>query len=330
MRNAGRISWSAAAAVALLVVAPAGAQTEPVVLRFAHEAPETAIKGQTAERFSELVAEYSEGTLKVEVYPGAQLLPTTEEVRAAIRGQVDIIAPQTSYFSSLDPAFDVFYQPLLFDNVDQAFSTVAGEFGRNLLDRLDRVGLMGLGIWHDGPGYLFVKGDPVVEPADLEGRKIRVFPSAPLEEGVRAVGATPISMPAPEVFLALQQGVVEGVVTTPTYAAPAQWYEALDSMTRLMMFIGGYGVVINQDSWEKLSAEHQDVLMRAMSDAEEWNYNFARENLENAEQTLAEQGLEIVDVTPEQLSAWQEEMEAVYSKQPPEVRELIEEVRSTN
>ena len=52
------------------------AASDEVTLRFAHEAPETAIKGQTADRFAELVSEYSDGTIQVDVYPGGQLVPT--------------------------------------------------------------------------------------------------------------------------------------------------------------------------------------------------------------------------------------------------------------
>lgn len=323
-----RIAGAALALAAAALVQPALAESQ-VVLKFPHEAPETAIKGRTAKLFAELVEKYSGGALRVEVYPGAQLIPSKDEVRAAIRGQVDIIAPQTSYFSSLDPAFDLFYQPLLFGDAVQAMGAVAGDLGRDLMARLERVGLIGLAIWHDGPGYLFVKGEPVRTIEDIAGRKIRVFPSAPLEEGLRTVGAIPVSILASEVYLALQQGVVEGVITTPTYAAPARWYEVVKGMTRMPMFVGGYGVTINKASWGKLSDKQREALTRAVREAETWNYDEALRNLAAAEKTLADNGVRIADLTPEQLSAWRTRMEAVYDKQSAELKALIGEVRKT-
>ncbi len=322
-----RPSFVAALASGLLAAGTVWAQ-EPVVLKFSHEAPETAIKGRTAIYFADKVKEYSNGTLRVDVYPGASLIPTKDEVRAAIRGQVDMIAPQTSYYVPFNPGWDVFYQPLLFDSAKQGMDMLAGELGRELLDKLEKVHLKGMGIWHDGPGYLFIKEDPITKPSQLEGRKIRLFPSAPLEEGVRAAGGIPVSMPAPDVYLSLQQGLIEGVITAVTYAAPARWYEVVKGATRMAMFIGGYGVVINKASWDKLSPEHKDVLQRAMKDAEKWNYDISVQNIADAEKTLADNGVKLVDLSQEELAEWRKLMSPIYDKQPAEVRELIERVQS--
>lgn len=310
----------------LLVSGAAWAQ-DPVVLRFSHEAPETAIKGRTAQVFAEKVAQYSQGSLRVDVFPGAQLIPTKDEVRGAIRGQVDIIAPQTSYYVPLEAGWDVFYQPVLFDSAQAGMGALQGDLGRELLGKLERVGLHGLGIWHDGPGYLFVTENPVGPPQELAGRKIRLFPSAPLEEGVRLAGGIPVSMPAPDVYLSLQQGMINGVITAVTYAAPSRWYEVLKGVTRMTMFVGGYGVTINKARWDKLSDEHKDVLRRAMADAEKWNYEQADKNILDAEKTLKENGVQFRDLSPAELAAWRKTVAPVYEQQPEAVRALIKRIQ---
>ena len=313
-------------AVALAITTPAIAQDQ-VVLRFPHEASDTTIKGQTITRFAALVEEHSGGSIRVEVFGGGQLIPAPEETRAAIRGQVDIVAPQTSYFSSLDDIFDVYYQPLLFSSFEEAMTFVAGDLGQELLNRLERFGLIGLGTWHDGPGYLFIKENPALDLADIAGKRLRVFPSNPLEQGVRAAGAVPVSMPAADVFLSLQQGVVDGVITTPTFAGPTGWGESLDHMTRIMMFMGGYGVVVNGDVWNGLSEDQQAAMRRAMSEATQWNIEASLGNLEAAEARLAADGVTLHDLTPEQLDAWQTAMEPVYAEQGEELRALIARIR---
>jgi C4-dicarboxylate-binding protein DctP len=300
---------------------------EAVVLSFPHEAAETTIKGMTISRFAELVEEHSGGSVRVEVFAGGQLIPAPEETRAAIRGQVDLVAPQTSYFSSLDDIFDVYYQPLLFGSFEEAMTFVDGELGQELLTRLERFGLIGLETWHDGPGYLFIKGNPILDVADIAGQRIRIFPSNPLEQGVRASGAVPISMPAADVFLSLQQGVVDGVITTPTYAGPTGWGEALDSMTRMMMFMGGYGVVMNADAWNDLSEDQQAAVRRAMTEASQWNIEAALGNIDAAEARLIADGVTLHDLTPEQLAAWQTVMEPVYAQQGEELQALIARIR---
>ncbi len=275
-----------------------------VVLKFAHEAPSTAIKGRSAEKLAELVEKYSNGSVKINVFPGGQLVPTTEEIRAAVRGQVDIIAPYTSYYSAIDSAWDIFYQPMLFKSPEQAMKVFAGPVGLELLGNLDQRGLKGLSIWHDGPVYVFTKGDPALTPDTLKGRKMRVAPSKPLEMMLGKAGATSISMPATEVYLALQQGVANGVVSTPTYAAPARWGEVLTSMTRSLWGVGGYALTINKASFAKLDASQQDALMRAVKDTEKWNHEQTLENIRASEAALVAGGMKISDLTPEQREAW--------------------------
>jgi C4-dicarboxylate-binding protein DctP len=300
----------------------------PVVLKFAHEVPETAIKGKTATMFAQKVAQYSNGSLRVDIFPNAQLMPSRDEVRAAIRGQVDIIAPQTSFFVPLDAAWDVFYQPLLFDTAKQGMDTLQGPIGQEMLGQLDRVGLQGMGVWHDGPGYLFMRQTPVTKPEELKGKKIRVFPSAPLEAAVRAPGGIAVSLPAADVFLGLQQGTIEGVITAVTYAGPAKWDEVLKAMTRMTMFIGGYGVVMNKASWDKLSKEHKDVVNRALKEATAWNHEIAAQNIVDNEKQLQANGVKLADLTPEELVSWRVLMQPIYTQQPEAVQARIRQIQA--
>ncbi|RYF38606.1 MAG: ABC transporter substrate-binding protein, partial [Comamonadaceae bacterium] len=237
-RRSLAIASLAGAALAL----PLPSLAQQVTLKFSHEAPEMAIKGRSAKLMAELVEKYTNGSVKVQVFPGGQLIPTNEELRAAIRGQVDIVAPYSSYYSSLDPAWDVFYQPMLFKTVKEGMDAYSGPVGQELLQRLDSKGLKGLAMWHDGPVYAFTTGEAAVAPEAYKGLKVRVAASKPQETLLSKIGATTISMPATEVYLALQQGVASGVITTPTYAAPARWGEVLKSMTRTSWGMGGYGV----------------------------------------------------------------------------------------
>lgn len=310
--------------------ASAYAQQNPVIIKFAHEVPETAIKGKSAIMFADKVKEYSKGSLRIDVFPNAQLMPSRDEVRAAIRGQVDMIAPQTSFFVPLDASWDVFYQPLLFDSAKQGMDTLQGKVGAEMLSSLGRVGLQGMGVWHDGPGYLFMKDKPVTSPESLAGKRIRVFPSAPLEAAVRAPGGIAVSLPAADVFLSLQQGALDGVITAVTYAGPAKWDEALKAMTRMSMFIGGYGVVFNKARWDKLSEEHKQIINRAFKEVTEWNHQVAAQNIIDNEKALQANGVVLADLTPEQLAAWRKLMEPIYKQQPEAVQARIRQIQELN
>ncbi len=312
------------ACIAVMGAAQA-AHAADLVYRFAHEAPETAIKGQTANKFAELVKQYTDGSVTVQVYPGGQLVPTLEEVRAVARGQVDIVAPYTSYFSSIDPAWDVFYQPFLFKNPQHAIDTFAGPIGNELLSRLSSRGMTGLSIWHDGPVYLFAAQKPIVQPGDMRGRKVRMAPSRPLEAMLEAGHATSVAIPATEVYLALQQGVADSVLTTPTYAGPARWNEVLSSGSRELFGVGGYAMVVNTKSLERMDGKQREGFMRAVKDAEAWNRDQTIGNIARWEKYLAENGLKWVELENKQ--AWLDMAAKAEQRQNKEAKALISQVR---
>lgn len=324
-------SWCAAAlAAAFAMAGPSeNAHSADLVLKFAHEAPATAIKGRSADKLAELVEKYTNGSVKISVFPGGQLVPTTEEIRAAVRGQVDIIAPYTSYYSAIDSAWDIFYQPMLFTSAEQAIKVFAGPTGVGLLGKLDRSGLKGLSIWHDGPVYAFTKGEPALTPASLKGQKVRVAPSKPIEMMLEKIGATSITMPATEVYLALQQGVANGVITTPTYTAPARWGEVLTTMTRALWGVGGYGVAMNKRSWEKMTASQQEGFMRAVKEVEQWNQEQTLANIAASEAALAKGGMKLHDLSPEQKQEWVNIAKGIWAAAPDDVKKMIADVQKS-
>ncbi|MAY65503.1 MAG: ABC transporter substrate-binding protein [Rhodospirillaceae bacterium] len=315
------------AALGSLLVSGAMA-SEVVALKFPHDLPENTIKARTIKLFAEKVDEYSNGTLRIDVYPGAQLVSSKDEIRAAIRGQVDIVAPLTSYYVPLDDRWEIFNQPGLFNSFEHSIKVFEGEIGQTLLKDLDQFKVRGIGLWNDGPGYIYTSGEPVVKPEDMAGRKVRVTPSAPLEEGVRVVGASPVSIQAPDVYLALQQGLVNGAITTVTLAASARWYEVLTGMTRVLQQHGGYAVVINQARWDKLSEDHRNALMKAMADAQKWNHDVSVSNSAAAEKTLVDNGVVIQEVDGQVLAQWRDKYKSVYESQSEPVRKLIAEIQS--
>ena len=99
------------AAVALLVAGPVRAD-EPIVIKFSHvTAPDTP-KGKGADKFKELAEKYTDGKVKIEVYPNSQLYKDKEEVEALQLGAVQLLAPSLAKFGPLGAKeFEVFDLP---------------------------------------------------------------------------------------------------------------------------------------------------------------------------------------------------------------------------
>ncbi|MEY3944424.1 MAG: hypothetical protein RL697_437, partial [Pseudomonadota bacterium] len=124
---------------------------EPVRIRFSHVVAENTPKGQTALRFKALLEERTQGLMRVDIYPNAQLYSDRDEMEAMQLGAVEILAPSLSKFGRLGfPEFELFDLPFLFSTQADVRRITEGGLGQALLQRLQRQHMVGLGFLDNG------------------------------------------------------------------------------------------------------------------------------------------------------------------------------------
>ena len=128
-------------------------------------------------------------------------------------GDVQMAAPSLSKFEQYTLQYRIFDLPFLFDDIEAVDRFQQGETGQAMLGAMEDKGLKGLGYWHNGMKQLSAD-KPLLEPADAKGLKFRIQESDVLEAQFRTLGANPQKMAFSEVYLALQQGVVDGQENT--------------------------------------------------------------------------------------------------------------------
>ena len=127
-----RFAIALAAVLALALGRPALAD-EPIVIKFSHVVAPDAPKGKAAIVFKELAEKYTNGRVKVEVYPNSSLYKDKEELEALQLGSVQLLAPSISKFGPLDvKEFDIFDLPFLMSE-SSAFPGVLSMFSRKLV-----------------------------------------------------------------------------------------------------------------------------------------------------------------------------------------------------
>jgi len=282
-------------------------------IKLAHEVPPTHPKGVWAENFKKYVEEKSKGRIKVEIYPQGQLYkdPATI-IQATAKGTIQMSITSTGYVSTMIPQFQVVDLPMIFESQEALYHFQDGDVGEKLLKMLEGKGLKGLGWVSNVPLDLFSK-EKISEIDDFKGKKIRVH-TALLEEVIRSLGGNPVSMPASELYLALQQGVVDGAMTTVTYAASNHYEEVIKYVTVCRVSAISYPVVMNLEFWNNLPNDLKEVVKAGVRYATEQN----RKDLSNLEKksfdSLEKGGVEIVKLSPEQRKAWQSAIGKVYDK----------------
>src|SRR5256886_8967461 len=128
-----KILIAAASIAALSLAGPASAQS-PIVIKFSHVVATNTPKGLAAEKFKELAEKYTEGKVKVEVYPNSTLYKDKEELEAMQLGAVQMLAPSNSKFGPIGiKAFEVFDLPYILPNTAALRKVTEGPLGKKLL-----------------------------------------------------------------------------------------------------------------------------------------------------------------------------------------------------
>lgn len=258
-------SLVSAAALAVVLAAPAGAE----VLKLAHFVPpQHTLTASTIEPLIQGLKDAG-SSLEIRVYPGGELGagPLEQYVRV-VQGVADIVWGLQSYTSAQFPRTMISELPGVLP---------AGMHGYDILWNAQEAGLLDgefpgtqpLALWLSEPNVFIMKDHDVRTPADVAGLKIRVSGSA-AAAAIEALGATPVQMPANEIYNALQTGLIDGVVTGASAVGDFKLDEVANSYT-LGPPLGhiSFYLVMNKAKYEGLSdadrAALDSVAGRALS-----------------------------------------------------------------
>src|SRR5215467_4756249 len=155
--------------VALAMMAMPAAAQQQIVIKFSHVVANDTPKGKGALKFKELAEKYTDGKVKIEVYPNSSLYKDKEEIEALQLGSVQMLAPSTSKFAPLGVReFEALDLPFIFPDEPTYLRVSKGPVGKGLLSRLEAKGVTGLAFWDNG-FHMISANKPLRQPADLQG-----------------------------------------------------------------------------------------------------------------------------------------------------------------
>jgi C4-dicarboxylate-binding protein DctP len=308
--------FTAAASIALAVAlaGPAAAQ-QPIVIKFSHVVAPDTPKGKGANKFKELGEKYTNGKVKIEVYPNSQLYKDKEELEALQLGAVQMLAPSLAKFGPIGAKeFEVFDLPYIVPNKDALRRVTEGPLGKKLFDLLQPKGMVGLAYWDNGFKVMSAN-KPLRLPEDFRGLKMRIQSSKVLEAQMRALGAIPQVMAFSEVYQALQTGVVDGTENTPSNEYTQKMHEVQKYTTVSNHGYIGYAVIVNKKFWDGLPDDARGQLIKAMAEATTYANDIALSENDDALAEMKKSGkTELINLTPAQIAAWRKALQPVYDE----------------
>jgi TRAP-type C4-dicarboxylate transport system substrate-binding protein len=244
----------AAVALALLALPP-GAAAQEATLKVVSAFPETTLYVKRLERWIERANQEGRGTLRLTFIGGPKAIPTFEVGNAVRTGVVDIAMTTGAYYTNVFPESDALKltrMPIADQRRNGAYDYINKVWGeKGNLYYLARI------VEHQ-PFHLYL--NKKIDRPDLSGLKIRVTPV--YREFFTALGATVMQTAPGEVYTALERGVVDGYGWPIGGIFDLGWHERTKFRVDPGFYDAEVSLIVNLDTWKKLSPAQRDVLTR--------------------------------------------------------------------
>ena len=299
----------AMAASPLLSVPSVWAQTSS--LKISHQFPGgTITEGDFRDRlcrmFGAEVEKRTKGGLKFDIYPGSSLMKTNSQFSAMRKGALDLSLVPLSYAGGELPEVNIGLMPGLVTSYEQGYGWKNAEVGKELNKFLLDKGII-IVSWIWQAGGVASRTKPIIEPEDARGLKIRGG-SREMDMILKAAGAAVVSLPSNEIYAAMQTGAMDAALTSSTSLISFRLEEVSKSLTT------GRGksywfmlepLMMSKAVFDKLSKEHQGVIMAVGADMEA----FARKSAQLDDSAVAavyqKTGAKVVDLNDSTVKKWQ-------------------------
>ena len=261
------LQGAGAVGAAALMGAPTILRAAPMKITFGHGAAPGNPRTLAADKFAELVKAKSGGALEVTV-AGAAMLGDDAAMLTSLRtGTLGISANSQGATSAIVPELAALGLPFLFTKSDDGVKILNGKIGDLLKPKFDAVGLVPIGWWDNGIRHITNSKRAIKTPDDLKGLKFRTPPDPATIDIFQALGAATAQIAFSELYVALQQKVVDGQENPLTNIASSKIYEVNPFISFSAHKWECTPVLMSKMAWNRLDAKSKEIIMEAMAEA---------------------------------------------------------------
>jgi tripartite ATP-independent transporter DctP family solute receptor len=312
---------------AAAIVASGTAGAEQVTLNIGHTLAPDSHYQVAANRLAEIAAKKSNGQIKINVFPQSQLGGEVKMIQAARTGGLDMFITAQAPLTNTIKAYSLFDMPYLFDGIDQANAVLAGPVGKEFLGMLPKYNLVGLG-WLSVMERNVFSSKPIHTGADMNGMKLRVMQSPGYVKAYETFGAQPTPMAYGDVYMALQQGVVDGADTSPDQFVMDKFVEVSKYYNITKLHYLPALLIIGKPSWDKLSDANKKVLQEAASEALAESRAYYKKSYENSIANMKKAGVQVVEANAGNLKQTSAKVNDTLLSQIPDGKALFQKVQA--
>ena len=300
------------AAVAIAITAMAvGSVAAQTVLKFSHTDQPGGARQKAAELFAQKVEQYTQGRYKVQIYPAGQLANDPKAVEQLQLGGIDFTVTGTGTYATHIPTLNLTALPFLVESYQQGWKLYdESKWMQAQFAKGPEKGFRFLSPFEAGFRSMTTK-EPLATPADAKGKKLRSFPNEMMRWQLEAMGFNVQIMPLPEVYLAIQQGVVSGQENPIDTISANKFYEVAPYVTLTQHVYSPIPMTISEKTWQKLSPADREAVSKAAKEASDWS---RKEVSSNDDRLLAEMTAKGAKVSRPNIAPWREAVKPVYAE----------------
>ena len=273
--------------------------------------------GAMATVFKSLVEAGTNGSVLVQTFPSGQLGKDKDALQQVKAGVIQAGIHSVGGFASVYPLIGILDIPFAFTNISKTYEVFDGPFGAKLGGDINKkTGLHVLGFGDSG-GFFHLTNSkrPIHKPADLKGLKIRVMESPVYLDTFKQLGVQPVPMPFPEVYNALQQGVIDGQDNPLLTSVLMKFTEVNKYVTITHHILTECPIVVNPDFWKTLSNKQKKIMREAAVVCIKTNRKVNASLYKNKIwKVVKAKHIKVVKLTPAERAAFKKAMVPVYKK----------------
>ncbi len=213
--------------------------------------------------FKTLVEEQTNGELQVNLYYNSQLGGERESVEQVKNGLLEMATASAGPMTTFNARFMVLDIPYAFNDYNEAWMVMDGPAAQALFRSCEEVGLKGLAWMENGFRHTTNSLKAINTIKDFEGLKIRTMEAPMHMETFKALGANPTPVPWTELYMVLQQRVVDGQENPLANIWEVKMYEVQKYTSLDGHIYDPMPLVANLDWFKELTEEQQRIVQTA-------------------------------------------------------------------
>jgi tripartite ATP-independent transporter DctP family solute receptor len=282
------------AATAMMLLTGCGGESQVTVLKLAHALDVAHPVHMGMVFMSEKVREYSNGKMRIDIYPGGQLGAERELIELLQIGSLAMTKVSTAPLEAFVPEMQIFGIPYLFRDQEHRWKVLNSAIGKRLLLSGEPFFLRGLCYYDAGTRSFYTVNKPIRSPDDLRGMKIRVMKSITAVQMIQTLGGSPTPIPWGELYTALQQGVVDGAENNaPSFYSSHHYevcrYYSIDEHTAIPDIL-----LISTLVWNDLTQQEKEWLQKAVDESVLYQKKLWEEATRQALEEVQKVGVQII------------------------------------